>query len=400
MLLLVLNALVVVFYKLKARGSGEPSLSALALSKYGESLYTVIYPDYNREEVRLLMHETWDRTMQFAPYVQFKERARTGRFVNVDASGFRFSKNNGDWPPDETETNLFLFGGSTTFGYGLADEHTIPSHLQDFLRSKLGDGVNVYNFGCSNYFSTQERIKFCDLLANGIRPDVAVFVDGLNDFRFPTGEPRFTESLRAFMDGDDSRPARALGRFIEKLSITRLATSIKRRMIRAQPAHGEESASDHDDSLIAATVARYQRNTKLIEAVGHAYGVQIAFVLQPVPTYHYDRRLQPAHTPTVGAHARSGLAYPIMAAALKQAPGEFANHVLWLGDIQERASEPLYVDDVHYTTRFSQTIAVHIGRYLLDRQMIPCSNTGRVPSKHTAGATRRLAANEVREILP
>jgi hypothetical protein len=50
----------------------------------------------------------------------------------------------------------FVFGGSTTFGYGESDNLTIPSNLQYYLREAFQtDQSAVYNFGRAFYFSSQ-----------------------------------------------------------------------------------------------------------------------------------------------------------------------------------------------------------------------------------------------------
>ena len=76
--------------------------------------------------------------------------------------------------------NIFIFGGSTAFGYGVADQETIASYLQEICRTKRKN-INVYNFACGFYYSTQERILLEKLISKGIDIDIAVFIDGVNE---------------------------------------------------------------------------------------------------------------------------------------------------------------------------------------------------------------------------
>ena len=70
------------------------------------------------------------------------------KYINVDENGFRMTKNQGPWLPSPKYFNVFLFGGSTTFGYGIPDHQTIASYLQEFLSIvPLGKEARVYNFG-------------------------------------------------------------------------------------------------------------------------------------------------------------------------------------------------------------------------------------------------------------
>ena len=67
--------------------------------------------------------------------------------MNVHEAGFRVGLHQGPWPPAKDEMRIFMFGGSTLFGYGVRDEETISSQLQQFLAGSTDTKVSVYNFG-------------------------------------------------------------------------------------------------------------------------------------------------------------------------------------------------------------------------------------------------------------
>jgi hypothetical protein len=52
------------------------------------------------------------------------------------------------------------------------------------------------------------------------------------------------------------------------------------------------------------------------------------------------------------------------------AVGTFGNNFLWLGDMQENLTEPLYVDAVHYSARMSKLITEHIAIDLSAKKII------------------------------
>jgi len=115
--------------------------------------------------------------------LNFKESPITGKYINVNENGFRLIQNQASWPPNNSNINIFIFGGSTTFGYGVSDEQTVPSYLQNYLRQHIiHKKVCVYNFGRGHYYSSQELVLFEKLLWLGIIPEVVIFIDGLNDF--------------------------------------------------------------------------------------------------------------------------------------------------------------------------------------------------------------------------
>src|SRR5262249_36966076 len=105
--------------------------------------------------------------------------------------------------PDSVALNIFVFGSSTTLGPGVEDGRTAPAVLQAILREKTKSGepaVNVYNFGSPSSFSSQEVAWFQNQLRNGHRPEVAVFLDGANDFHFWDGDPAQAKSNRIMRD--------------------------------------------------------------------------------------------------------------------------------------------------------------------------------------------------------
>ena len=171
-------------------------------TKYGHltSTLSAVYEGLSEREIDDLLKETWSRPFIYEPFTQFKERPYRGFYVNVDSNGFRITKNQGPWPPQSRCLNIFLFGGSTTFGYGVPDGQTIASHLQEYLATRLDRDVRVYNFGRGYYYSTQERILYEELLASGFVPHMAIFIDGMNDFGHRSNEPLLTDRLREFVD--------------------------------------------------------------------------------------------------------------------------------------------------------------------------------------------------------
>lgn len=154
--------------------------------KYAEQNLRKVYARMTDEEREQLLFETWNRPLLFEQFVQLKERPFSGKYVNVSEAGYRFSPPQGPWPLDSGNYNVFVFGGSTTFGYGVADDQTVPTNLQGALSAAgyAGKRVCVYNFGRAFYYSTPERILLEQLLLGGARPDMAVFIDGINDFYY------------------------------------------------------------------------------------------------------------------------------------------------------------------------------------------------------------------------
>ena len=337
------------------------------------SLRTV-YPGMDAQSIDQLIRETWSRPYAYEPFTQFKERPFRGRFVNVSEAGYRLSKDQGPWPPENDPYNIFLFGGSTTFGYGLPDDQTIASYLQEHLSLVASHDVWVYNFGRGSYVSGQELALFEQLLIAGFVPDLALFIDGLNEFAFPDG-PAETRRLDAVF----GRKRPALNRYpaLAALPITRLAYFLRRsatRLFRGppevlpqniEPTAAIDDGKYHDREIIARVITRYFENRKLIEAVANAYGARTAFVWQPIPLYKYDLRYHLFATGDFGSNLFALHGYRYMERRINERPA--GEDFMWCADMQQSLEEPLYVDKVHYTAKMSRLLAATIGDLLVER---------------------------------
>ena len=351
--LAVLNGILRAVFAVKDHFSRNP-----VSTKYGNG--AVVYPGLSEREVDHLLKETWSRPYVFEPFTQFKERPYRGSYVNVDTNGFRITKHQGPWPPESKSLNIFLFGGSTTFGYGVPDGQTVASYLQEYLTTRLNREVHLYNFGRGYYYSTQERILYEELLASGFVPDMAIFIDGLNDFYYIVNEPAFSDEFREFVAHGTTRGI--IKSFISKTSLGRAVRGFGHRLANLQ------SEKYSDPQLIDRVITRYLANKKVIEAVSISFGVKPIFVWQPAPTYHYDQRYYPFSKGGFREHSYSQHGYERMAEYIEK--HRLGKNFLWCADIQKDEKEPMYVDKVHYSADFSKQFATAIVDLLFERHLV------------------------------
>lgn len=314
-----------------AAGAGAPAVAQvgnLIRAKFPETDFTRVYPDLKPEEIEALQLEHIRLRYAYAPFVEFAPRPVAGRFLNVNAAGFREGRAPAPWPPVREEFVVFVFGGSTTFGFGLPDGQTPVSALEaELARRWPGRTVRCYNFGRGYYFSAQERVLFESLLAQGIAPDLAVFVDGLNDFIYHDGVPQLTAELSRLFAPDLPAP------------------------VRPEPADDRARAAAVDGMLAA-----YARHVRLTEALGAAAGVPVIFVGQPVP--FLDFPMSEATYPfksTFAEHKLSGWGYDRFRQAARE--GRFGDRFVWCGNAFARAETVMYVDSIHYSAAAAELLA-------------------------------------------
>lgn len=301
----------------------------------------------------------------YSPLVEYRLPPFSGQTVTVTAEGFR--GNGTAQSLDAPGPKVFVFGGSTTFGTGVADGETLPAQLAEVLKA-AGKDVQVFNFGAPSYYSTQERIALERLLTDGIRPDVAVFVDGLSDFQACAFPDRTAWSERI---EQATRVAARLPLTNELAGRSNLL-ALGRWLIGDEPAEAPHRAAQcASDAEVDKVIRRLDANRRIIAGMADRLGFKALFVQQPVPTFAYDnsKRAVPVDTDQLAHHMNSAKGYPRMV-EMRAAGQLLADNTLWLAEL-EPAEGNAYVDTVHYSPRFNRTLAEAVGRALIDSSMLP-----------------------------
>ncbi|MBU1694550.1 MAG: SGNH/GDSL hydrolase family protein [Verrucomicrobia bacterium] len=378
--LVLLNAVCGLYFRAKDRKQAGQTIVAL---RYSTNVLAASYPDLSLKQVNELLDETWNRRLfEYEPFVQIREKAFTGRYLNVDAHGFRRTKNQGPWPPDPDAFNIFLFGCSVVFGYGVPDDQTLASHLQDVLVERTGRDIRLYNFGRGFYFSTLERLLIEKLLLAGHRPDLALFVDGSNDFADGGDEPFMTARIRQLVENfkQDDQIEFDVFKWLQQQPLVRLFRAMKSpqtetetrsdRRQKKKPPRKSESRTPESDPL-AVLIEQYMTNKKMTEAICHVFSVPACFVWAPNAYYKYDLKYHPFANPSkLGRRERIWAKGHERMAAYVQANPPGSNFI-WCADIQEDVKEQLYVDSAHYTSRMARRLAETIADDLTARGLVP-----------------------------
>jgi hypothetical protein len=179
-----------------------------------------------------------------------------------------------------------VFGGSTTFGYNVSDEHTWPSYLSHVLNETSGVDVQVTNYGRGYFNPSQEAILLQDLLKSGHRPSLALFMDGRN----PPGAidvPKFTKEVAKGYRQLQFPPS--YSEQFAWIPTMRLANFLERRLLRKVTAATDPEIDTKTHIETAVNGFRQNRNTS--KAIATLYDVPTLFFLQPNTVYNYDTRL-------------------------------------------------------------------------------------------------------------
>lgn len=306
------------------------------------------------------------QTTRWQPFVYWRRSKFESEHIHIDERGVRRT-----WNPAGAASarEVFLFGGSTTWGTGARDDFTIPSLLSKQLAARAsGAPCVVTNFGETGYMSSQEVITLEQELKRGHVPALAIFYDGVNDTGAAFGNRRagapMWESTREtdFLlrkRGASHRAAAAIRQLLFQTSIATLSRSLRSRSETAlAPAEVARLAADTADC--------YRRNVRHVMKLAEAYRFRCLFYWQPV--IFTKRSLTPyerlARTTTIGGSGvremsgQYAAAYAAVAALALEKEAPFRN----ISAIFDDDPEPRYVDHCHVGEEANERIARRLFR--------------------------------------
>ena len=270
--------------------------------------YQLAYFDYTAcreqpaEQISRVLDEFYEmgeRGILYQPWVQFSESTFEGETLNIglDKYGFphRLSPGDSESPDGELRTiDVFTFGGSTTFGYHVSDDQTWPHHLQ-LAAGKIAEAtgrtepfrVRVTNYGRGAYNPTQEATLLWDLLRTGHRPDLVIFMDGVNMGSF-MDVPHFTRTFVRRWSQMQSGQGLITG-MVQDVPILRLLQGLNRRVGPAE----EPKIRDNELTVDFAPVIadRFVDSWAVAAHLCTTYNAQSLFCLQPAYAYGYNTDL-------------------------------------------------------------------------------------------------------------
>jgi lysophospholipase L1-like esterase len=265
--------------RLRTGSSSRPSRSARADAYRGADWPVAYFDEFNRS-VRV----------DWKPYVGWWLRPFSGHYVTIDERGLRATP--GEREAGADALRIVCFGGSTMMGMGARDAHTIPAVLARRL-GQLGHAAAVTNLGQLGHNTTQEAISLHQLLKAGMRPDIAIFYDGVNEMfcAEQTGQADgvfFAASRRAefnllFAERRRDLVAAALIAALPR-TVRRLRALTGLALRGPLPERPIDLAALDIAALARQVIEVYAANLRLIRLLAEAHGCRPIFFWQPVIT--------------------------------------------------------------------------------------------------------------------
>jgi hypothetical protein len=332
---------------------------------------------------------------RYQPWVQFSEPPFQGKRVSVqtDEIGIplRGTTNPSDRPSGRI-VRIYVFGGSTTFGYQVSDEHTWPSHLSRILNERAGqDGLNtrieVRNYGRGFYYPSQEVALLVDLLRSGHRPNLVVFLDGLNVGFFqdvPHFSANIAQAVHVMQHGltDWSK--------ISSLQLKWLpAWQLARWVRRALGDHGSdeergmEGQTDEPHTMAALFATRFEEDWRIAQRVAGLYGVKTLVFIQPNALVNYPPELY--RTPPDAGFLRARALATLLYERLRR-----VNDAVYLGNLFEEwgSKRKALIDHGHYSPGFNELVARRIASHINLRALDGSTSRSAVDPARATGVSR------------
>lgn len=245
-------------------------------------------------DLKARQREVGDQLM-YKPWIQIGNHDHKGEFSSV-VDGNRAVKGFEPLKDCSSTKEIWMFGGSTTYGVGVPYSENIPSYFQIILNSHNAC-LKVVNYGAPYHYSKQETINFVNnILDQDDPPLIAIFLDGLNEFGQPgstlRGEPHFTPVLTSLVPrGSD--PARKNG-FNSPIQfnleiISFLQKEILKNTISSNSLYNNhELPVEYTEARAAKEISgKFVENTIKLGIICEAYAIKCFRFLQPVAAVDY-----------------------------------------------------------------------------------------------------------------
>jgi hypothetical protein len=304
--------------------------------------HILVRPDSSKEVNTKIADEAMksNRFVQDS-WVEFRNMDFNGSYMHMMGPTRKMQPGEYFNPSSDDTLDIYFFGGSTMFGFNVLDYETIPSQFVQLYKERFpkGKSIRVVNYGTPTYYSYQELILFSNLIYNGHKPDIVVFLDGINDFWFATAayyrQSYFSYVFRQVFD----KGLKTDGKF--QLVDTADAMFMDPKNI---------PLNEYNEKL----VSNYFENIENIRLMCNVSGAKPFFFSQPSPFYNYPNQLK---DPVCfkDTNTRFNYIYPLV----KKHGSEHRDFV-FLGDMLHDEQGYPFIDGLHYSPAFIKKVASRI----------------------------------------
>jgi hypothetical protein len=263
-------------------------------------------------------------------------------------SGFNLRSNDANSAERDLPYQIFCLGGSTTYGTFVKDNQTWPAFLDQAL-----DSVEVLNFGVPGFVPTQETNQFIYLLKLGYRPNLFIFLDGVN-IGPPYDGSDFTDLIAQRFEANNTSKG------VSQWPLLQLITGSYRQDIDFFQSDGIaftplEKTTEYNEMIIN----RFVENAKIRKALAELYEIEIIQILQPNGKMNYPMEYANDFVSTYYGYDGAQLNSENLTAIYDGVLRADSSYLDWRSMFSEYGDAPL-IDLVHYTPEFNLYLAEEV----------------------------------------
>lgn len=257
-------------------------IAAYAALASDDAIKTSNKPNHGVEQAQVFAESRLLQKYGYKSFVGWQAKPAQGEWVNINAQGRRVTGAEEAFPDSPT---VHLFGGSTMWGTGVADDGTIPA----LLAPKISQ--NTINYGDKGFNSRQNLNRMIDNLADMSPGDTVIFYDGVNDSiqncrsdNSPDGHSREGQIKGLLEENDSPRFSVAAAKLFR---LTNTYALLQKGMKRLGPSRDNAKpnvSSTCGDPAIAQQVAEFLvQNWRAAQDILQSREINFICALQPNP---------------------------------------------------------------------------------------------------------------------
>ena len=338
--------------------------SAINEVNYKENISKIYGEEDYKDYLEVLKFQIFPS--KYSPFTEALETERYSEFLSVGSYSNRCNYNKINLCkqiPQGGENEIWIFGGSEIFGYGLKNDETIAAHLEKLFVKK-----KVINFGQGFFYSTQNRILFQNLLTFLPPPKIAIFMEGFNDFKkehfleneFP-GITSLTKNYETLIKKKKISKYLSFKIWISnqfnRLNIVKLYKEKKRKKIINKD---EANIVVQDpDKTYNRLIDRLKVNLKINKSLEHKFNTKIINVLEPIALSFDDySNSEILDSESLEHYNSEFFHYKNIYKLIKK--NKTLMSYIDLNLLNLRIKDEMFMDYVHYTNKFSKAIALSL----------------------------------------
>lgn len=308
--------------------------------------------DADDQRASKLMVESWGK-VKYRNFNLFAPKPNP--VFKVNSKGFRTYELD---TPHGGELRIMLLGGSTAFGWAVADHHGIDKNLERIISARTGAPVKVFNLSIPGVTFSAENQMLEDF-STQISPDVVVFYHSANDgvswYQQTIGRANSKQSLKPSFFSTST-----LLHYAYQSHVFRLLTEVIR--LHSPP----RKAADID---VSAALEDYE--TRLAESARHCASTKCVYVIQPI-IFNKDART----TREIKIYREAMLQFPRYKEMYQKYTDailakSFASH-FDARSVLSHSRDDMFVDYIHVSAAGNRLLAQYIADTLCNGGFVRC----------------------------